>query len=207
VKRLSRSLRAVLTLAVLCTAPIAVPALAQQTTLQEAVSSGRLVVSFEGTGASSGDSIKLKVKKGPKAGSDPVDVTVPPGTMLGSNSGGFQGMVVTGVSGEDAGNGRIRPASRIILAGAQATYILTAYCAEFEKENPSEATTFSLRDPDPMLACVAREGESLSLAAMQAAVWKHTDKITYAHMSEKFDVTPSEWAAAQKVYSACRARQ
>jgi len=204
-KRLYRALRQVLVLAVLCAAPITVPAQAQQT-IQEAVSSGKLIVSIEGTGGSSGDSIKLKVRKGPKAGDGPVDATVPPGTKLAANGGGFQSMVVAGISGEDAGNGLMHPASAIHLIGAVATYILNAFCAEFEKDNPSETATFSLGPPDPMVACLAREGSSLSIEAMQAAVWMYTDNITYQHMNEKFGVTASDWAAAQTIYRTCRAR-
>lgn len=204
-KRISRALRQILAVVVLCAAPIAVPALAQQT-IQEAVSSGKLVVSVQGTGGSSGDSIKLKVRKGPSAGDGPIDATVPPGTKLAASGGGFQSMVVTGVSGEDAGNGLMRPASRIHLVGASATYILRAFCAEFEKDNPPEAAAFSLRPPDPIVACFAREGSSLSVEAMQAAVWMYTDNITYEHMNEKFGVTASDWSAAQKVYRTCRSR-
>ncbi len=204
-KRLSRSLRAILALAVLYAAPFVVPAQAQQT-IQEAVSSGKLVTSIEGTGGSSGDSIKLKVSKGPKAGNEPVDATVPPGTKLASNGGGFQSMVVTGISGEDAGNGMMTAASAIHLVGRAATYILTAFCAEFEKDNPSETSTFTLGRPDPVVSCMAREGSSLSVSAMQAAVWMYTDRITFEHMNQKFDVSASDWAAAQKVYQTCRAR-
>src|SRR5471030_690156 len=73
-------------------------------------------------------------------------------------------MVVTGVSGEDVGGGRMRPASTVVARGAQAvTYILNAYCAEFEKENPSESTTFTLQNPDPVVKCLAEQGANLSL--------------------------------------------
>ena len=204
-KRLSSSLRAILALAVLCAAPIAVPVRAQQT-IQQAETAGKVVTSIEGTGGSSGDSIKMKVRKGPNAGNEPVDATVPPGTKLANTGGGGQSMVVLGISGEDVGGGRMRPTSTIHLAGASATYSLEAYCAEFEKENPSETDRFRLGPPDPVVACLAREGSSLSLAAKQAAVWMYTDHITYEHMNQKFDVSPTEWAAAQKVYRACRAR-
>src|ERR1044072_4060550 len=138
-RRFSRSLRAVVALVALCAAPIMVPAILAQQTIHEAVSSGKLALeSIQGTGASSGDSIKMKGRKGPRAGNEPVDATVPPGTKLASNSGGAQSMVVAGLSGEDVGNGMMRPASTIHLgsaAGATATYVLNAYCAAFEKDN------------------------------------------------------------------------
>jgi hypothetical protein len=184
---------------------MAIPVQAQQT-IQQAVAAGKLVTSIEGTGGSSGDSIKLKVRKGPNAGNEPVDATMPPGTKLANTGGGGQSMVAMGISGEDVGGGLMRPTSIIHLVGAAATYILEAFCAEFEKENPSEADRFTLGPPDPLVSCLAREGSSLSLAAKQAAVWMYTDNITYEHMNQKFDVSANEWAAAQKVYRACRAR-
>jgi hypothetical protein len=208
-KRFTRSISAGLVLALLCAVPIAVPMQAQQPiqTIQQAVAAGKLVATIQGTGSSSGDSIKLKVRKGPTAGPEPVDATVPPGTKLASGGGGFQSMVVTGIAGEDAGGGFMRPASAIHVVGDAVTYILAAFCAEFEKENPSETNTFTLGPPDPMAACLAREGSSLSVEAMQAAVWMYTDNITFTHMNEKFDITAKDWAAAQKVYNACRARR
>src|SRR4051812_34752494 len=110
-------------------------------TLQQAIASGKINAEIMGTGASSGDSIKLKVQKRAKG---PVTVTVPPGTMLRNASGGEQDMVVSGVRGIDLGGGLIRPASRISLTGSSPVVVfLSAFCAAFEKENPSPSATFS----------------------------------------------------------------
>src|ERR1022692_2030307 len=86
-------------------------------TLQSAAAAGKVEYTFNGTGASSGDSIRLKVKKAPSAGSEPITVTVPPGSVLRSSSAGAQSMVVGSVHGIDLGGGRIRPASQIYLSG------------------------------------------------------------------------------------------
>jgi len=174
-------------------------------TLQSAAAAGKVEYTFNGTGASSGDSIRLKVKKAPSAGSEPITVTVPPGSVLRSASAGAQSMVVSGVHGIDLGGGMIRPTSQINLSGTSpVTVILTAFCAEFEKDNPSSYTTFSLERPDPMLACIVRQSQNLSLSARQAAVWVYTDSISFSHISEKFPVTSGEFSAGESVVERCR---
>src|SRR5881396_2141288 len=133
-------------LALMLTLNMVVPHLAAQSgplTLQAAVSRGLVEYSLAGTGASSGDSVKLRVKKASRAPSGPVDVTVPPGSVLRSSSAGAQSMVVSSVSGIDMGGGRIRRTSQIHLTdAAEITLILSAFCAEFEKDNPSSHITF-----------------------------------------------------------------
>ena len=57
------------------------------------------------------------------------------------------------------------------------------------------------------MACIVNEGDALSLSAAQAAVWMHTDQLTFAQMDERFDVTEAEWADARSVYSACATAQ
>jgi hypothetical protein len=175
------------------------------TTIQAASGLGLVNYQFEGTGASSGASVRLKVKRGPGA-PDPLAVSIPPGTILRSSSPGVQSMVVSGVLGVDAGGGMYRPTSQIVLSGESwLTLILSAFCAEFEKDNPSANTTFRVEAPNPMLACIARGSRGLSTSAEQAAVWMHTDKATYKHVNEKFAVTPQEWASAGSVVQACQA--
>jgi hypothetical protein len=172
-------------------------------TLQRAIASGKIDAEIMGTGASSGDSIKLKVRKRAKG---PVTVTVPPGTILRNSSGGEQDMVVSGVRGIDLGGGLFRPASRISLTSSSpVVVVLSAFCAAFEKDNPSTSATFSVDAPDPTLACITRRARAanLSVAAKQAAVWMYTDRISYEHMRQKFQVSPSEWSDAQSVGAAC----
>ncbi len=176
-------------------------AAAAPVTLQRAIETGKIDAELMGTGASSGDSIKLKVRKRAKG---PLTVTVPPGTMLRNSNGGEQDMVVSAVRGIDLGGGLIRPASRISLtSAAPVTVFLSAFCAAFERENPSPQSNFSVGPPDPQLACIARRAANLSVAAKQAAVWMYTDNISYGHMSQKFRVTQGDWSAAQGVVAAC----
>jgi len=178
---------------------------ARPITLQSAVASGRVEAQFFGTGASSGDSVKLKVKKGPRAGRGPLKVTVPPGSLLRSSSGSDQSMVVSGVEGVDMGGRMFRPTSQIVLTNsAPVTYVLKAFCAEFEKENPSVSTSFTLEQPDPILACIVRKSRALTVPAAQAAVWIYTDRMTFSRVNHKFRVDSSDWTAAETVVAECR---
>jgi hypothetical protein len=79
----SRFLKAVFALLLLFGSPL----LAQSShpsipSLQDAINSGRLTVNFEGTGGSSGDSVKARTAKGPKAPPGPVEAEVPPGSQF-----------------------------------------------------------------------------------------------------------------------------
>jgi tetratricopeptide (TPR) repeat protein len=171
-------------------------------TLQTAAARGLVDYSFEGTGSSSGDSVRLKVKRTPKA-PNPITITVPSGTVLRSG-GAEQSMVVSVIRGIDVGGGFFEPTARVVLRGsAGVTAILSAFCAEFEKDNPSASTPFTLEQPDPKLACLLTRSRGLSVPAQQAAVWMHTDKVTYQQMSEKFSITQADWSAAERVVRTC----
>jgi len=39
---------------------------------------------------------------------------------------------------------------------------------------------------------------------MQAAVWMHTDNVTYRQMNERFPVTTQDWAEGQSAFQECR---
>jgi hypothetical protein len=174
-------------------------------TLQSATRRGLVEYTFAGTGASSGDSVLLTVRKTTQAAGRALTLTVPEGSMLRSANPGSQSMVVSAVRGLDLGGGRIRPMSQIYLGGdAPVTVVLLAFCAEFEKANPSPGAAFTLEEPNPMLACLASQGRDLSIQAQQAAVWIYTDSITYEHMRRKFQLGPGDWTAAQGLVEHCR---
>jgi hypothetical protein len=174
-------------------------------TLQDAIASGKVTAEFNGTGGSSGDSVKARLAKGPKAGPGPLAVDLPSGSELESNDAAAQNMMVAAVRGVDMGGRMIEPASRIVLTGNKpVTYVLGAFCVQFEKQNPSPSTSFTLRGRDPVLACIARQTRTLSVEAIQAAVWMHTDNVTFGHINEKFPVSGQDWAAAQKAFQTCQ---
>jgi len=175
-----------------------------RTTLAHASARGLVTVSVSGTGASSGDSVKVRVARRSKAGPGNLALTVPPGTRLASADAGAQNMVVAGVRGRMTGPSSYHPSSEIVVSGTTpATYLLEAYCADFERDNPSGDTRFSVGRPDPVLACILKRAAPLSVAGIQAAVWIHTDKVTYDHMSEKFPVSAADFRKAQAVVRQC----
>lgn len=79
---------------------------------------------------------------------------------------------------------RFAPDSEIRVSGSDSvTYVLEAYCADFDKDNPSETVTFSLGREDPVVACIVAQSGTLSVSTIQAAVWIHTGKVTYRAMA------------------------
>jgi hypothetical protein len=114
-------------------------------------------------------------------------------------------MVVAVVRGIDMGNGFFQPSARIVLRGRPwVGVILSAFCAEFEKDNPSPSALFTLEPPNPMLACITSQARDLSVSAQQAAVWMYTDHLTFNRMREKFAVDSGDWAAAKAVVQRCQ---
>ncbi|HLK09680.1 MAG TPA: hypothetical protein VKV30_17140 [Candidatus Angelobacter sp.] len=85
-------------------------------TLPGAVNAGLVRTSVWGTGASSGDSIKLKVTKTARAGGDSLSLSVPPGTQLASSDSSAQSMVIAGIMGRMIDENTYEPVSRIFLS-------------------------------------------------------------------------------------------
>jgi hypothetical protein len=199
-----------LTLAFSLTTPVTRQGFSQTArvlSLQDALAGGQVVATFRGTGSSRGDAVTVDVTRGRAAGSGPLSLSVAPGSVLRNASGGAQNMVIAGVRGRDVGRGMFRPATRIdVPATGVATYILSTFCAEFDKDNPSSSNTFALERAHPTLACITSAGQGLSVPALQAAVWMATDHLTFSKMSAKFSVTPAEWAAGEAVFRRCSGR-
>ncbi len=126
--------------------------------------------------------------------------------MLRSSSANVQDMVILGVKGLDVGGEKYRPENEIVIVGDRpVTYVLSAACAEFNKDNPSEGTTFSLVESgDAVLACIATRSKDVNTSAAQAAVWMHTDKASYTRVNSRFSVSRDEWAAGAALLRSCR---
>jgi len=173
--------------------------------LQSAVESGKVEASFAGTGASSGDAVFLRVRKVPTAGTAPLVLIVPPGSILRSLDPSAQSMVVSGIHTITSRDGSTRQTSQITLSGvAEVGAVLSSYCIDFQKENPSVYTGFRLEKSDPFLACIMRQGRDLSTEGVQAAVWIYTDAVNYDEMKRKFPVKVSDWVAAGVLVQRCR---
>lgn len=172
--------------------------LQRASSLGPSVSAGIVSATIRGTGSSSGNAIRVSIAKTPKAGAGPISISVPPGTILRSHDGAFQSMAVAGVLGRWAGGDNYYPSSNIVVSGrTPVEYVLEAYCAEFEKDNPSETTTFDVESPNPTLASIFKQTKHLSLTAKQAAVWIYTDHMTYDRISEKMAISDFDWANAE----------
>ena len=163
--------------------------------LADAVTSGKVGVRLLGTGGSSGDSVRITVSRTGASGED-LNLSVTPGTRLQSSDSSAQSMVIARVRGRVVDAIHFAPTDTIEVTATPATYILEAYCADFEKNNPSNSTRFSVRRVDPVLQRILEETSGLSIPAKQAAVWIYTDHVTYSHVNEKFRVSRSEWEAA-----------
>lgn len=108
---------------------------------------------------------------------------------------------IAGVRGQVVDATRFVASSEISASATPPTYILDAYCTDFEKDNPSAGTQFSLGKVNPELACIL--GAASSTIVKQVAVWIYTDKVSYSHVNEKFTVSQSDWDAATAIVRKC----
>ncbi len=171
-----------------------------------AIASGRVKVTFRGTGGSSGDSIEAIVTRTDKTAGN-LELTLAPGSRLQSGNTAAQSMVIAAVKGQVMSQNSYSPSSVMEVGNTPRTYILEAYCSEFEKDNPSSTTMFSLGPVDPILACILSDASRLSTQAKQAAVWIYTDKASFSHVNAKFDVSRSDWDAAVAVVRKCSSKK
>jgi hypothetical protein len=167
-----------------------------------AVSAGKVSVTFRGTGGSSGDTIEATVVTTQKASGD-LELTMVPGTRLQSENASAQNMVIAGVKGQVVDENSYTPTSEIIASTTPRTYVFDAYCTDFEKDNPSAGTKFTLGKVDSVLACIL--GRASSTEVKQAAVWIYTDKASFSHVNQKFTVSQSDWDAATAIVKQCSA--
>jgi hypothetical protein len=170
-----------------------------------AVAAGKIKVAFRGTGGSSGDSVEAIVTRTDKAGSN-LELTIAPGTRLQSGNAAAQSMVIAAVEGQVMSESSYSPSSVIEVGDTPRTYVFEAYCSDFEKDNPSSATLFTLGTVDPVLACIFSAASQLSVQARQAAVWIYTDKTSFSHVNAKFDVSQSDWDAAAAIVRKCSSK-
>ncbi len=171
--------------------------------LPQAISDGDVFFQFQSNGASSGDSILLTITS---LRNTELLISILPGTRLTNVSGTGQSMVIAGVRGVMQGPNAFTPTSQIDLKDNNAhVYLLSAYCAEFAKDNPSPNSVFSLGLVDQTLDCIlaASVEQGLSIQATQASVWIYTDRISPDVINHKFSITPADWSAAMNVFQRC----
>ena len=183
------------------------PEMNETSSLQVAINRGEVIARFQGTGGSSGDSVIVEISKGPKAGG-PQAFSVVAGSKLASIDPAAQDMIISQVAGRSAGSGSqmyIPVRDMQVPTSGTATYVLTAYCANFHKENPSTNTIFTLQSSNPTARCLVEQSlrRKVSIEATQAAIWMYTDRLTFMQVNDKFDVSRTDWDTASAVVAAC----
>jgi hypothetical protein len=191
-------------LAILLVCSTSVQALAETEDFATAVAAGKVTATFHGTGGSSGDVIEATIVGTAKASGDLL-LTIAPGTRLQSGTSSAQNMVIADLKGQVVSENSYTPRTNILVSATPRTYIFDAYCTDFEKDNPSSGTKFTLGKVDPVLACVFSKASSTIVK--QAAVWIYTDKASFSHVNDKFTVSQSDWNTAVSIVNSCSAKK
>ena len=185
----------------------AAPTTGEGVALPGAVDQAFVEAEFKSTGAASGDSVLLGIKR---LVVRDLSVTVPAGLLLQNPSAGEQNMVVRGLRGEAVGGDRYRPVSAMVLTDDdRREYILEAYCLDVEKDNPSEGGALFLAEPaNPdvvaVLDAVGRVPDADgNINAVQGAVWAITGNVTLDDLRERgYDLSEDDLDMARAILEA-----
>lgn len=145
----------------------------------------------------------VTVKKLDNDGPD-IPLTLRAGTRLKSGNADEQDIYLAGHEGILMSGDSYSPASEMEASDEPTTYVLDAYCAEFEKENPTAGQGYALGAVDVAAACILDQAKNLAARTKQATVWIPSDRATYAQVRDKFRVSQKEWKAAETVVKACQ---
>lgn len=167
--------------------------------LAELLSSGAVsLVRASGNGSSSGNSIDAVLRNNTQRAVE-VDVYMRQPVYL-RNSGVGQNMIASMVVGADGGY-VLKGGRSVVTLRPSADFpaSMVAYCADFEKENPTAAETFSVdQAPGHLAPVIARINEYVKAnpnaqvtTAAQIAVWMAQDE-RLDRIAEKFDFTSAD---------------
>jgi hypothetical protein len=182
--------------------------------LAEAIVEEYVNVVFEGRGSSSGDSVDGKVRNKTRR---TLYLRVRSGIFLKSRNPGAQDMIVQGLSpGESNYPPEEREYPRMgcieLSPGAVFTFILRAYCEDFDLANPAASDHFSIpgRVRGELRRLFTTLGEvpedSPSIEAVQVAVWVLTDNIARWQLDRSFPVLEDDVRAARNLLQRARIR-
>ena len=174
--------------------------------LSQVLANGTVVLEdAKGTGASSGSAVTgVLANKGDSEIYIAVNLSKP---LLLVNSGAGQNMIVTQVYHGDGAYLSDGEQSFISLEpGAKSDIVFVAYCADFEKENPSESEGFTVSAVPQSLESVVRNISSYAKAhpdtdltqAAQVAIWLAQGE-SIKGISEKFQFTAEEERLAREL--------
>ena len=160
--------------------------------LDEAVQQNKVNVEITGLGGSTGDTIKLNVRRNVP---ESLHLTLTPGTVFKSQSGGVQDMAGARIKGESTGPLTYIPRSDIFLSNnSMRSYIVEAYCLNFDKDNPGEQDTFGVAAPDDRTALIIKKGQEKGymIQVIQSAIWMDRDKVSPSRLKSRFPVGDKE---------------
>ncbi len=167
--------------------------------LGQAIKEGKVEAVITGMGHSTGDAILITVRRNV---SGVLRLTLRPGTVFRSVSGTVQNMAAASIKGERVNENSYRPETDIVLAdNGQHSYLIEAYCLDFDKANPGRSDTFRLSGVDEQAARLLGEGKgkSASISAIQAALWMVRGGLSPAQIQSRFSVTPAEIDVARSI--------
>jgi hypothetical protein len=213
----------------LLSAVLSTPAGAQgtETTLPDAIRRGLVEVAVCGMGASTGTAIIMGIKS--RAGQT-VRVRVPSGTVLRSKNASAQDMIVHRVEGKhqdtfrdifekclevarheeerSKNNQNLSPRwlqqdAIVLQPNESGLYLMSAYCLDFEKGNPSPSTSFNIAEqagPEAaqLFAYVGRNPKEYNIVAIQLATWAVNGNLDGPTIAQTFSF------ASQDRSDACR---
>lgn len=186
----------------------------QKLSLKEALDNQFVKALFCGIGASSGTSIVMAIKS---LVNRPLEITIDDAAALRNSDPGSQNMVVHRVEAEydretdqeiakacaeaahreedrDSGASEYwKPANLISLQPYRAQlYLLSAYCLDFEKENPGPETGFTViaqvnSETKQLYASLRQNPTAFETAAIQLATWAVNGDFSPAEIEGKFE--------------------
>jgi hypothetical protein len=181
------------------------PAAAQTPTpVDQALGEGKVRFEVRSRGNSTGDVILIKVQR---LVPETLRLTLRPGTVLVSASGTVQDMAVARLKGEPVDERRYRPAQEIVLRDdSPRTYLIEAYCLDFNKANPRPDEMFTLSRVDERAAQVIEAGlrQGASIGVIQSALWIDREGVTDAQLTRRFPVTGDDIQAARQLLETLR---
>ncbi len=167
----------------------------QKCNLNEAIKNDWVKVErIYGVGSSSGDSIMIDVKR---VVNYTLEIEIEVGREITTSISSEQNMAIRRIKGKPMDATRYEPAVKITLDTQEIkTYILEAYCLEFDKDNPSGQNRFSIGGINTEIKKIFNAADELpdagSIAAIQIAIWVMTDDISRQDIEEKLDISEGD---------------
>lgn len=189
-KSISAVLTAFAALAVIA-GPVRAAEVQTVVSLEDAVRQGLVKVDVNACGGAYGDAIEVAVQR---LVDREVRVKVEPGTVFVSVGGDVQNMAGRRIKGEMINQDSYRPTDVMVLAdGTRRTYLVEAYCMDYEKPAPKANDGFKLAARDPRAARVLVRtplaNVDVSIEAIQSALWMDRAGVSGDELRQKHGFT------------------